>query len=250
MNERGLSVLGLIVVVFLLVVVALGGIAVIMVTRAGGINRFTADYAAREQSAADVLTPAGMKVANRNTFDAQEVLSIDDPSFGNPQAKLTIVQFGDFQCEHTRDAFPVMREVMTKYKNDIRFIYRDFPILSHPDAAQAAEASQCAWAQDRSKFWGFHDKLFQNQEDLTLPALQRYAVAVGLDDGKLAECIQSHRFQKEVEHDLRAGVDLGVPGTPTYFIVYGKNVQRIAGIRPFGFWKELIEMITTTRDSK
>ena len=108
------------------------------------------------------------------------VLSGDDPSFGNPAAKVAIVEFGDFECPFCQRAFPVIRSLMDEYKNEIYYIYRDFPLADiHPNAQLAAQGGYCAHQQD--KFWAYHDKLFQNQNLIARDYLSAAAGQIGLN---------------------------------------------------------------------
>ncbi len=236
-DQRGFGTLGLIIVVFLLVVAVLGGVVVFMIMRAGGLSKFVGNY----ESAALTMTPSKVLQAPPTQYRIDDIVTRDDPFFGNVNAKLTIVEFGDFECPFCREAFPTIREVMTRYKKQIRFIYRDFLNPVHPRAAAAAEAAECVWAGDREKFWAFHDKLFQNQENLSDAALQQYAVSVGVNSDRFAVCVANGQFAQETQSDYRAAIALGVRGTPTWFIVFGDKIQKLEGPQNIGFWEELIE---------
>ncbi|KKW44388.1 MAG: DSBA oxidoreductase [Parcubacteria group bacterium GW2011_GWA2_56_7] len=175
-------------------------------------------------------------IARPNPNDVFDVVSDDDPSIGNAEAKLTIVEFADFGCPFSREASFAIRALALTYGDRIRYIYRDFPIPElHPDAQAAAEAGECA--DDQGKFWAYHDMLFQNQNDLSRPALRQYAASVGLNLAKFDQCMAGGRHRAEVLEDYQAGIDAQVFGTPTFFF----NGQPVSGAIPLKDLQTLIE---------
>lgn len=199
---------------FILVVVA---VAVIIIRVRPGTD---APGAAQR---AITLNPRALQSVPKTDVD---VRSYDDPQFGNPDAKVTVIEFGDFQCPYCRQAFPAFREVMQAYRDRVLFIYRDYPIAEeHSDAQKAAEGGQCAWEQGENQFWAYHDRLFLHQEDLSVTALKRYAGESGLDRQRFDACLDSGQFAGEVASDYNDGVRAGVRGTPTFFI----NQRRFEG---------------------
>ena len=137
--------------------------------------------------------------------------------FGNPNAPLTVVEFGDFECPVCGSEEAVAREIRAKYKNQIRFVFRQFPLTRiHPFAERMAEASECAAAQ--GKFWEAVDKIYSRQTDLTEDALKRDAADIGLDQSKFNQCMASGAEAARVQQDHKDGEALGVPGTPTFFV--------------------------------
>ena len=169
-----------------------------------------------------------------------DVVTSDDPSLGPDDAAITIVEFGDFQCPFCREAFPIVRELMTAYAGKVRFIYRDFPVSSlHPDAELAAVAGECVAEQNTAQFWSFHDQLFINQEDLSRTALIDYAGRVGTDVEKFTSCLDELRYADEVVRDYSDGIAAGVTGTPTFFI----NGQRVPGVIPLDIFRSAIDQL-------
>lgn len=160
----------------------------------------------------------------------------DDPGLGNLAAKVTIVEFGDFECPYCRRAFPVVRSLMNQYQEEARFIYRDFPLSDiHPVAQLAAQGGYCAERQN--KFWAYHDNLFLNQDLLSRDYLFMAAAQAGLDVDQFSSCLESEEAQKEVRDDFSDGLAAGVQGTPTWFI----NGQRVAGVIPEAVFRKIIE---------
>ena len=186
------------------------------------------EFADRVSSLPNVASPAAQ--VNKS------VVTSDDPFLGPAEAKVVIVGFEDFQCPFCLEAFPIIREVMTKYQDRVKFIFRDFPIIDiHLEAAQAALAAECA--HEQGKFWEYHDKLFLNQADLSDQALRRYAAATGLGINQFNDCLRKGKYQSEVQDDFDAGVASGVRGTPTWFI----NGRMLSGVIPLDIWEQIIE---------
>ncbi|MFA6098103.1 MAG: thioredoxin domain-containing protein [Patescibacteria group bacterium] len=154
--------------------------------------------------------------SNGNT-NTPTIETSDDPYAGNPDAKVVIVEFGDFECPYCFQSFPVVRELIAEYKDQIKFIYRDFPLAaSHAHAEMAAEAAECA--HEQGKFWEMHDKLFINQQNLENSDLKIYAREIGLNANVFDQCLDSRQYKNEVTQDFNDGIFAGVDGTPTFFI--------------------------------
>lgn len=172
--------------------------------------------------------PTNIKV----TIDA------DDPILGDKDAKVSVVEFSDFQCPFCARAFTGS---IADFKNsdvfkngDANFVYKHFPLNSiHPFAQKAAEASECA--NDQGKFWEYHDKLFENQRALGIDDLKGYASDLGLDTGDFNDCLDSDDKRKSVNDDLSAATAAGGRGTPYFVIVNNKNgkAQAVSGAVPF-----------------
>lgn len=155
---------------------------------------------------------------------------------GNPAAALTVVEFGDFQCPACGNEEPVVREILQKYGGRIRFIFRQFPLVQiHGDAMRAAEASECAAGQ--GKFWQAEQKLYENQTDLTEPALNRYAAELGLDQARFSQCLSDHLTAPTVRRDLADGLALGIDRTPTFFV----GQQKFAEPIPLAEFSQLLD---------
>jgi protein-disulfide isomerase len=136
---------------------------------------------------------------------------------GPPDAPVTLVQYGDYECPYCGAAYPIIKEVQAHMGERLRFVFRNFPITtSHPHAERAAEAAEAAASQD--KFWEMHDLLYENQRNLRDQDLRGYAEKLGLDvelfDKELAEHVHAER----VHEDFMSGVRSGVNGTPTFYI--------------------------------
>ncbi|HUZ47131.1 MAG TPA: thioredoxin domain-containing protein [Terriglobia bacterium] len=141
----------------------------------------------------------------------------DTHFYGDPHARVTVVEFGDFQCPACRQAEETARKIRQKYGDRIRFAFRQFPLqVLHAHSEKAAEASECAAQQ--GKFWQAVDKFYANQDDLSMPALSRYASELGLNSREFVGCLQKGQMASRVAQDIEDGRALGVHATPTFFI--------------------------------
>ena len=148
---------------------------------------------------------------------AEKLVRPDSHATGNPLAALTVVEFGDFECPVCGREEPVALEIRNKYANQIRFVFRQFPLIhTHPFAERMAEASECA--ADQGKFWEAVDKIYARQDDLNEDALKRDAAEIGLDPAKFNLCMSSGAAAARVKQDREDGLALGVNATPTFFI--------------------------------
>jgi protein-disulfide isomerase len=166
------------------------------------------------------------------------LVTSDDPSRGSAEAKVVIVAFEDFQCPFCKKNQDDLKKIWDKYGDKILFIYRDFPIPSvHPEAENAAEAANCAFQQ--GKFWEYHDQLFARQDELSASTYSQIAETLGLDISAFNRCLNTKAYSKEIEADIKAGQDLGVIGTPTFFI----NGQMFPGVLSFDFMDKVITLL-------
>ena len=155
---------------------------------------------------------------------------------GSAKAEITIVEFGDFACPACENAFPTIREISLKYKNDIKFIWRDYPVISDYSATLAL-AARCAGEQ--KLFWPMHDKLFQNQGVSAADQLIALANQVGADPAKFKDCLDRQRYLPQIQKDLTDGQAFGIAGTPTYFI----NGYKLEGDVPLEIFIKIIEQL-------
>lgn len=140
-------------------------------------------------------------------------LGLDRHCYGNVDAPITIVEYGDFECPYCAAAFPVLRELIDSSRGQARLIFRHFPVFSkHPFALTAALAAEASG----DHFWAMHDMLFTHQDRLTDSDLATYARAAGVENEVVGEAAQ--HFRPAVEHDYATGALEGVRGTPTLFV--------------------------------
>jgi len=159
----------------------------------------------------------------------------DDPSIGPADAKITIVQFAEYQCPYCGRAQETMDEVMKTYEGKIHFVFRDFPLSFHDRAIPAAIAANCADKQ--GKYWEVHSSFMANQRALQEADLSKAAADAGLDMSKWNECRKDPAIEAEIRKDMEDGNAAGVSGTPAFFI----NGIFLNGAQPFDKFKVIID---------
>ena len=179
--------------------------------------------------------PAALPEPGLTASQRYDVSADDDPSLGPADAPVTIVEFSDFNCPYCRkfhqETFP---SLMAAYEDRVLFVYRDFPITS-AESFVAAQAANCAGRQ--GAYWPFHDALFSGSQGLGRTAYEAYAQQLGLDVQALGACLDSGEEATEVTSDARAASDLGVTGTPTFFI----NGIPLVGAQPITEFSRVID---------
>ena len=138
---------------------------------------------------------------------------------GSLEAKVTLVEFGDYQCPYCGEAYGIVKSVQEKYKEDLRFVFRNFPLTEvHPHAEVGAEIAEASAAQ--GKFWEMHDFIYEHQPHLSkIDFFLEYAEkSLRLDTKRMGEEIANHRYLQRIREDFSTGVRSGVNGTPTFFI--------------------------------
>jgi protein-disulfide isomerase len=144
-------------------------------------------------------------------------IGMRDHVLGPPDATVTLVEFGDYECPYCGAAHPLVKEILAVMGDRLRFAFRHFPLAQiHPHAERAAEAAEAAGAQGR--FWEMHDLLFEHQQTLDDAHLLQFAEKLGLDTELFAREVAGGIYQERVREDFMSGVRSGVNGTPTFFI--------------------------------
>ena len=165
-----------------------------------------------------------------------DVKTDDRPSIGPNNAPVKIVLFSDFQCPYCRDMGETLMEIVGDYGAKVRIIFRQFPLTSiHPDAQRAAEASLCAY--DQNRFWEMHDILFENQQDLTEKNILTQIKSLEIDEEKFKGCLSSGSRKSEVREDIHAAAAAGADSTPTLFI----NGIYLSGGQPYQLISAIID---------
>jgi len=166
--------------------------------------------------------PAAAPTAGPATPTAEprrfDVSADDDPALGPADAPIILIEFSDYSCGFCRrwhqETFP---DLMAAFPDQIRFVYRDLPVVGGGAVGYAAaQAAECAG--DQGSYWEFHDALFSGQYGLTREAYLQYAQDLGLDADALAECLDTGYHAAEVEGDLTYAYSLGITSTPTFFV--------------------------------
>ena len=159
-----------------------------------------------------------------------------EPFKGSEKARVTIVKFEDFHCPFCKQAQPTLNELLSRYNGQVRLVHKDLPLESlHPQARQAAEAARCAYEQ--GKFWEYHDTLYANSPKASADDLKSYGKEVGLNVDSFDRCFASGKYKAVVQKDLNEGAQLGLSGTPTFFI----NGREISGNLPLKAFEAIID---------
>ncbi len=161
----------------------------------------------------------------------------DSPWKGGANAKVVIQEFSEYQCPFCKRVGPTMKELEQEYGNKIKIVWRDLPLPFHADAPLAAEACREAQAQKgKEAYWKCHDALFENQQDLKRPALEKMATDLGLDMGKFKAALDGRTHKARVEKDAEIAGKAGISGTPAFVI----NGYYISGAQPTQAFKKVI----------
>jgi protein-disulfide isomerase len=188
-------------------------------------------------AAAQAQATGGQASGGQAQVTRYDVPVDDDPVLGPENAAITIIEFSDYECPYCRkwhsEVFP---RLMAEYPDQVRVVFRDFPLYSiHPNAGPAAVAANCA--AEQGAYWEFNQKLFSMELGLSAEAYQAYAGDLGLDVGSFGECLESERHAAEVQADYEFAAGLGVRSTPTFFI----NGIAVVGAQPYELFKEVID---------
>lgn len=155
-----------------------------------------------------------------NFAPVKEVDDKVDHILGPSNAKVTLIEYSDFQCPFCSRHLPTLKQILSQYPKDVRLVYRHFPLSQiHPQAQKAGEAAECvAKLGGNDKFWAMHDKLFENQTTLGTELYKRLAKEVGVDEAKFTTCLDSGEMAGRIASDYASGNDSGVSGTPATFV--------------------------------
>jgi protein-disulfide isomerase len=151
------------------------------------------------------------------TLEDPVPISIDgDPFRGPADAKVTIVEFSDFQCPYCSAAAPAALKLVDQFSGRVKLVFKQFPLDMHKQAHLAAEASLAAHAQ--RKFWPLHDKMFANFRQLSRDNILKWAGESGLDVQRFTADLDSGKYRAAVDREIQQGTEAGVNGTPTFFV--------------------------------
>ncbi len=160
-----------------------------------------------------------------------------DHIWGKDDAKVTIIEYSDFECPFCSRHYETMKQIKAAYPNDVKVIFRHFPLSFHAEAQKAGEASECA--ADQGKFWEMYDIIFQANAAGTMNVAKwkQAAADLKLDTAKFNNCLDSGEKASRVTEDLNEGSMAGVEGTPATFV----NGQLVSGALPFDSFKQIID---------
>ena len=168
-----------------------------------------------------------------------------DHIFGNENAPLELVEYGDYECPHCGRAYPIVKDITRQMGDHLKFVFRNFPLSNvHPHAVSAAVATEAAALQ--GKYWEMHDIIFENQQTLEAAHLFLFAHKVGLDLERFKTDIQDPALNDKVEKDFYGGLRSGVNATPTFYINGQKYDGDWSGHHLLNYLKSVLAEITAS----
>jgi len=235
-SPKTMFYMGLILGIAISAVLAL----IFLLTNAGGVKAFNGgSNTALNPSPAPVAAPQPTDPSPSPALKA--VRPVDekvDHIIGSKSAKVTLIEYSDFECPFCKRHEPSMQQALQDFSHDVRIVYRQFPLTSiHPLAEKAAEGSECAAKLGgNAAFWKMHDKIFEKSPDIGSDVLVTLAAQIGLDQTKFKSCLDSGEMKTRVDADAATGEEAGVQGTPATFV----NGKLIGGAVPYASLKAAI----------
>lgn len=225
-----------------LTILALGTLGFLFTLKGGGSLDLGKSAKRAAAPAAPTAPAAPSHGGGMAAGEAREVTN-DDHIRGADNAKITVIEYSDFECPFCSRHHPTMNQLITD-NNDVAWIYRHFPLNSiHPNAQKAAEASECA--AEQGKFWEFADLLFESQQlGMARSQLTGYARQVGLNTSKFDECVDSGKYADKVAADAVDGQTAGGTGTPFSVVVAEDGTQiPVSGAVPLAQLQSVIDSL-------
>ena len=179
----------------------------------------------------------GINLNDSEIVTSAKLIENGSPIMGNPDAKITILEWGDYQCtfcyKFHQNTLDTIKEDFIK-TGKVKIIFKDFP-LNGPDSKLAAEASYCA--QDQEKYWQYHDELYKNWGGertgwITRESLSKFAETVDLDLGKFNKCLDDHKYENKVNSLYKFGKEIGIGATPSFLVFNDQKMIKIRGNQP------------------
>lgn len=172
--------------------------------------------------------------------DAKILMRNDSNKIVVPNAKVTLVEFGDYQCPACGASYPIVTQILKEYQGKVNFVFRNYPLPIHSNAMIAAEAAEASGAQ--GKYFEMYETLYSNQSEWSdskkpLEIFQKYAKNIGLDVEQFKKEVEAKKYEKKIRSDQSDGDSLAVSATPTFFI----NGKKITGGLPYDQLKKMIE---------
>ena len=159
------------------------------------------------------------------------------PIAGGKDAKVTIVEFSDFQCPFCAKGADILKDLKKKYGNKIKVAFKNYPLPFHNHAEQASVAGMCANEQSADYFWKMHDEMFAHQDELDTEGLKKIGKKIGLKMDVFEKCLSENKYLPQVKADMEEGRKINVKSTPTFFV----NGQLVNGAQPLEVFSELID---------
>ena len=182
-----------------------------------GLMLTLGEFVATVEKGVPLMTAQDTSGRSVNIQRLADPVTDDDHVQGQPAAVVTLVQYGDYECPYTRLSRHSVHQLRREFTDNLRFVFRHFPLEEiHPHARAAATAAEAAGTQ--TDFWTMHEYLFEHQKALDDTDLTKYAIALGLDPGRFERDRRSPEVARRIERDLESGQRSGVEGTPTFYV--------------------------------
>lgn len=191
-----------------------------------------------EQAADVAAAPADVQAADEEA-DLVDVPAVtaDDNAIGPDDAKITLIEYSDFECPYCQKHQETLEQILEEYGDDVRLVFRHFPLSFHANARSAALAAECA--AEQGKFWEMHDLIFEANVngEMGTDQWKDYAKDLGLNTGKFNECLDSEKYAEKINEQMQDGMAAGVRGTPATFV----NGGMVSGALPYDTFKQILD---------
>ncbi|MEZ4752836.1 MAG: thioredoxin domain-containing protein [Bdellovibrionota bacterium] len=200
------------------------------------VGKVVEDYfREKQQQAAKLREEREAKAAEEQFKNPVKLPVGDSPMKGPKDAKVTIIEFSDYQCPYCKRGADTMDELLKAYPNDLNLVFKNLPLPFHKQAKPAAKAALAAGKQ--GKFWEMHDRLFNNQNRLSSSFFEEQAKDLGLDLDKFKKDLEDPAFDKQIQADMDLAQQNGISGTPGFFV----NGIAVKGAMPAEHFKTIID---------
>lgn len=181
-----------------------------------------------------IFNPFESSEMHEKVSNMKPVAVSDDPSIGDPNSPVQIVEVGCFKCPYTKNSEIIRQQLMEKYNGNVSFTFKAMALPTHNLSQETAEAALCA--REQGKYWEYHDKLFFYQDNMTMDMMSDIATELGLEENQFNNCLSSRKYESAVHQDHQEAVDAGVFATPTYFV----NGKPIVGMKNFVDFEQIV----------
>ncbi|MCY4524795.1 MAG: DsbA family protein, partial [Halobacteriovoraceae bacterium] len=161
----------------------------------------------------------------------------DAPFLGKEDAKVTLVEFSDFECRYCGKAVETIEKIKKRYGKKVKIVFKNFPLPFHKNAKSAALAGLCANEQGGAYFWKIHDMMFADQKKLDVPNLIKAGEKAGLNLDQFTNCLNGKKHMAKLDQDIQQAKELGIKQTPTFFI----NGRMVNGLQDIDNFTKLID---------
>ncbi len=193
-----------------------------------------------------VLFLYNIGIDNESLFSQKNLIEDGSPIIGNPNAPITVLEWGDYQCTFCyRFHESSLNILLSEYVDTgrVKLVFKDFP-LNGPDSVLAAEASYCA--EDQGKYWKYHDELYDNWAGertgwINYDSLNKFAKSIDLEMEQFSSCLNEHKYRQKVLRLEKFGREIGIDATPSFLIFNNEKIIKIRGNQPIDAFRQAID---------